>query len=77
MLIKTVLNESWDEKLIVTVPRIKAFFSLTPTKMKETPSSRVVDNEQVLHETADIVAQARDEGAMDLLDIEMNRLSVE
>ena len=45
--------------------------------MKETPSSRVVDNEQVLHETADIVAQARDEGAMDLLDIEMNRLSVE
>jgi len=51
VLIKTVLNESWDEKLIVTVPRIKAFFSLTPTKMKETPSSRVVDNEQVLNET--------------------------
>ena len=67
VLMKIVLVESWDEKLIVTVQRIKAFFSLTPTKKKETLSSRVVDNEVVLKETVDIVAQERDEGAMDLL----------
>ena len=35
ILINSILVDHWNEKLTVTVPRIKAFFSLTARKMQE------------------------------------------
>ena len=34
IILDEIISDNWDERLIVTVPRIKAFFGLTPAKQQ-------------------------------------------
>lgn len=46
MLLNSIVANCWDQKLILTVPKVKAFFQLTPRKMEETlKSNELQDND--------------------------------
>ena len=67
ILSNSILADKWDEKLILTVPRIKAFFQLTPSKMIETLNTNEINNDDVKLVTLNIVRDERDANAVELI----------
>ena len=60
--------DRWDQKLIVTVPKIKAFFQLTPKKMEDTLASHEIEDVDVNDAAIGLVEAERELSAMEMLD---------
>ena len=67
ILLDTVVVDRWDQKLALTVPKIKAFFQLTPRKMEDAIESHELAADDVANATALLVERERDLEAMDML----------
>ena len=60
--------DRWDQKLIVTVPKIKTFFQLTPKKMEDTLASHEIEDVDVNDAAVRLVEAERELSAMEMLD---------
>ena len=69
ILLDTVIVDHWDEKLVVTVPKIKAFFQLSPKKMQDTISTQEIETNQIHEAAMELVDNERDMNAIDMLDL--------
>lgn len=68
ILLDTIVVDRWDQKLIVTVPKIKAFFQLPPRKMEETLASREIEANNVDDAARILIEEERELSAMEMLD---------
>ena len=71
ILIDTILLKNWDQQLDVTVPKIKAFFAMTPTKQKNTIDQLLIDTEDVKEATEDLLENERNAQALSLVDVDL------
>ena len=60
--------DRWDQKLIVTVPKIKTFFQLTPKKMEDTLGNHKIGDVDVNDAAIGLVEAERELSAMEMLD---------
>lgn len=68
ILLDTVVVDRWNQKLIVTVPKIKAFFQFTPKKMEDTLASHEIEDVDVNDAAIGLVEAERELSAMEMLD---------
>ncbi len=68
ILLDTVVVDRWDQKFIITVPKIKAFFQLTPKKMEDTLASHEIEDVDVNDAAVRLVEAERELSAMEMLD---------
>jgi hypothetical protein len=47
ILVDTLLFDKWDQQLDLTVPKIKAFFQMSPKKMEDALNDLVIPDEDV------------------------------
>ena len=71
ILVDTVLVGKWEEMLDVTVPKIKAFFAMTPSKQKSTIDQLSIDTEDVKVATEDLLENERNAEALSLVDVDL------
>lgn len=69
ILLDTILVGKWEEILDVTVPKIKAFFAMTPTKQRSTINQLSIDTEDVKVATEDLLENERNAEALSLVDV--------
>lgn len=72
ILLSTILVDCWDQKLILTVPKIKAFFGLSPKKIDETLESCQIDSDLVEMASWTYIEIERALNATDIMDTEMD-----
>jgi len=68
ILVDTLIFDRWDHQLDLTVPKIKAFFSLTTRKMDEDISALEIPFEDIDTVSRRLVECERDITALSLLD---------
>ena len=74
ILFDSVVFDKWDEQLVVTVPKIKAFFQLTPKKMDDVLERLVLDADDVENATKDIIDFERHIEAATIDDVEVDQV---
>ena len=70
VLLETDFIDRWDEKFDITIPKIKAFFSMKPSKMIETLQTNTIEAEAVEAAAAEIADAERENKAATLMDVE-------
>ncbi len=68
ILLDTVIFDQWDQQLVVTVPKIKAFFQLNPRKMEKALDSCSLEVEEVDEAARALVEDERAINAESLMD---------
>lgn len=68
VVVDTVIAGSWDEILLCSVSKIKAFFQLTPKKMEQTVAKGRLGNDAMYYSTRDMMLEEREDAALTLLD---------
>mmetsp|Transcript_4151 Transcript_4151/g.8033 ORF Transcript_4151/g.8033 Transcript_4151/m.8033 type:complete len:122 (-) Transcript_4151:72-437(-) len=71
ILIDTILVDKWADQLDVTVPKIKAFFSMNPAKQKGTIEQLSIEPEALTEAVRELVEDERNAEALSLVDLEM------
>ena len=57
----TLISDRWYDQLIVTVPKIKAFFSMAPAKMQIALQKAELDQDDVDNAAAELVNETNEE----------------
>ena len=70
ILVDTILVGEWAAQLDLTVPKIKAFFSMTPTKQRSTIEQLSIDPADLQQAEEALVETERNTEALSLLDID-------
>lgn len=70
ILLETVLLDKWEEKLTVTIAKIKSFFSADHAKQRRAIELEVLEAQDVERATDEIIAAEEAKHALDLLDVE-------
>ena len=70
ILVDTVLFDKWDQQLDLTVPKIKAFFAMTPKKMEDALKDLEIPCEDVESAARDLVECEHECSAQTLMDNE-------
>eukprot|EP00957_Ditylum_brightwellii_P182894 13931293-Ditylum_brightwellii.AAC.1 len=72
-LVSEIVFDEWDARIDVTVPKIKAFFSMSKKKMEEAIASRNIDSELVEQEEIVLMNDLQEMESLGLENVDMDQ----
>mmetsp|Transcript_21013 Transcript_21013/g.29472 ORF Transcript_21013/g.29472 Transcript_21013/m.29472 type:complete len:980 (-) Transcript_21013:30-2969(-) len=72
ILLDTLIFDKWDQQLDLTVPKIKAFFQMTPRKMEDVINAAEIPSEDVDEASRDIIQDELEMSALTMIDSSTN-----
>eukprot|EP00559_Dactyliosolen_fragilissimus_P007958 CAMPEP_0184871406 /NCGR_PEP_ID=MMETSP0580-20130426/40701_1 /TAXON_ID=1118495 /ORGANISM="Dactyliosolen fragilissimus" /LENGTH=1005 /DNA_ID=CAMNT_0027374063 /DNA_START=1121 /DNA_END=4139 /DNA_ORIENTATION=- len=72
ILLDTLIFDKWDQQLDLTVPKIKAFFQMTPRKMEDVINAAEIPSEDVDEASRDIIEDELEMSALTMIESSTN-----